>query len=90
MKSLALYTLRIKSGCTKFAPIKGQLISIFGVIVLTKKKPTKVFFKGISALVSLKEVKSILTRGITKVLIQPISRGRLGRNSENILLLFLF
>ena len=26
MKSLALCTLRIKSGCTKFAPIKGQLI----------------------------------------------------------------
>ena len=91
MKYLALCTLRIKSGCTKFAPIKGQLISkcLFGIIVFTKK-PTKVFFKGISALVSLKEVKSILTRGITKVLIQPISRGRLGRNSENILLLFLF
>ena len=32
MKSLALCTLRIKSGCTKFAPIKGQLISkcLFG------------------------------------------------------------
>ena len=47
MKSLALCTLRIKSGCTKFPLIKGQLISkrLFGIIVFTKNQ-RNFFSKG--------------------------------------------